>query len=523
MRQRIAHWRLHPVGAGITTAEGVASAGAGPVVRAAAAPWTDRSTLNLFAFLMVHPVVLYVVGGVPQNLSTLHAYATFMIGAWFASTGRFDRVAPVLAYIAGSEVLWRMTRAGIYWEFGKYATSAIVLIALARRGRLKPPAIPFFFFALLIPSTFLTFDSQTWTFARDQVSFNLSGPFALMMCGWFFANVEISKDLFRTMALAAIAPALGVAALAAVSTFSDSDVVFIDSSNLIASGGFGPNQVAGALGFGALLALFIVIDDKSSRTVRALLFGVLTALVMQCALTFSRSGLYMAAGGAAVAAVFAMGDSRLRARFLPMLMAIFVIGNFFVFPYLDAFTDGALNVRFQDTDLTGRDVLIQADIELWKENPVFGVGPGLGRSQRGTFFSADARAGTIAYRKAPTQIAAHTEFSRMLAEHGVFGLGAVLLFIVGAVANVRRAPDARARALVAGLVSWSALFMLSTAMRTVAPSLAFGIGFATWCAQDPNPADAPGRRRRGRGQLRALTAGHPALSDSAPRAATSLK
>jgi O-antigen ligase len=245
------------------------------------------------------------------------------------------------------------------------------------------------------------------------------------------------------------------------------------------------------------------------------------ALVAQAALTFSRSGLYMAAGGAAVTAAFAMSDVRLRARFVTFLAAAFVVGNFFVVPYLDAFTGGAMGVRFQDTDLTGRDLLIQADIDLWTQNPVLGVGPGEGKTQRGAFFSADANA--FAARGAPTQIAAHTEFSRMLAEHGSFGFGALLLFVTGGLLNVRRAPDARARAVVAALASWSALFMLSTAMRVVAPSLAFGIGFAIWLARSPDTPEAPVRRRQ-RNWLRPLTAGHPARRlRVAPESATSME
>ena len=377
-----------------------------------------------------------------------------------------------------------------------------------------PPLLLFVYFALLIPSTTLTLANLDLSAARNQISFNLSGPFAVLMCGWFFANARLSMADLRSVFIAVVGPAIGVAALAAGGTFSSADIIFYDSSNLAASGGFGPNQVSAILGFGAILALFVTFDGTVSRIVQFVMGAVVIGLAAQSALTFSRGGLYGAIGGAAVAACFALRGPRMSARLVPLLIALFTVGNYFVYPYLDAFTDGQLSVRFQDTTLTGREHLMRADIALWLEHPVFGVGPGGGRAERGEFF-VNNMGTTAAASTVGRGIAAHTEFSRLLSEHGVLGLGALVLFAVGAVKNVKRATTARTRAIVAGLAAWSVLFMVGNAMRIVAPSFAIGLGFAALTEGGLAAIEQPGLLRRGgrRAGPRPLSEGHPALTD----------
>ena len=72
--------------------------------------------------------------------------------------------------------------------------------------------------------------------------------------------------------------------------------------------------------------------------------------------------------------------------------------------------------------------------------------------------------------------AAHTEFSRMVAEHGIFGFLAFLLLLLAGFQNLRRAHDPKAKAMAAALTCWGFGFMLVTAMRLVAPAVIIGLG-----------------------------------------------
>ena len=70
--------------------------------------------------------------------------------------------------------------------------------------------------------------------------------------------------------------------------------------------------------------------------------------------------------------------------------------------------------RFSNADLTSREHIINAEIYAYKENPILGIGPGQGRNYRLSKFGT--------YRHT------HTEYTRLIAEHGLFGLIAVFCF-----------------------------------------------------------------------------------------------
>ncbi len=71
--------------------------------------------------------------------------------------------------------------------------------------------------------------------------------------------------------------------------------------------------------------------------------------------------------------------------------------------------------------------------------------------------------------------AAHTEYTRLLAEHGLLGLGALALMAMIAAGNLRRAPTRLDKALAAGMLAYSLLFMAVDGMRLSATSFAFGV------------------------------------------------
>jgi len=138
-----------------------------------------------------------------------------------------------------------------------------------------------------------------------------------------------------------------------------------------------------------------------------------------------------------------------------------------VLPRLDAFTGGALSTRFQNTSSTGRDQIAQADLQIWDENPIFGVGPGESKIEHALY-----------YRR----IATHTEYTRLLAEHGLFGLASGLLLIIMAAqsfGHIRKMRSVRAKAMIGPMVLWALLYMTDKAMRLVAPAFTFGICFMT--------------------------------------------
>ncbi|SPF37289.1 hypothetical protein SBA4_20012 [Candidatus Sulfopaludibacter sp. SbA4] len=111
---------------------------------------------------------------------------------------------------------------------------------------------------------------------------------------------------------------------------------------------------------------------------------------------------------------------------------------------------------------------MEADIAIWRENPVFGVGPGVAADLRGHYGE---------------HVAAHTEFSRMLSEHGLLGIAAIVVLMGIAVRTFLRAHGAGGKALALSLMAWSLLYMGVNAMRLAVPSFTFGLACATVLAE----------------------------------------
>ena len=137
----------------------------------------------------------------------------------------------------------------------------------------------------------------------------------------------------------------------------------------------------------------------------------------------------------------------------------------------DAFT---LFERLEKKLEAHRGQLLRDDLAVWAEHPVFGVGPGRASEERGSELGGAA---------------AHTEYTRALAEHGLFGLASVAILAGMTWRRLTAAVEPAEKALLAALFLWALLFMGVNSMRLAAPSLLFGLAFAHW-APAPSPASA---------------------------------
>jgi hypothetical protein len=78
-------------------------------------------------------VVLGVVLRWSSIASTVYVGATLLVALFVVLTARdIDGVTIAVAYIVATEVLWRMTRAHFFFEGGKYAMVALLVIASFR-------------------------------------------------------------------------------------------------------------------------------------------------------------------------------------------------------------------------------------------------------------------------------------------------------------------------------------------------------------------------------------------------------
>lgn len=424
-----------------------------------------------YRWILVVAALHVPLGIIIYNLPTLglvHQLLLFGYGFYCAINRRFqlERVALIVAYIVGAEILWRMAGVSLLWELGKLVSSFILAVALYRRHLKNIPLLPIVYFVVLLPACVLTLFAEPMEIARNMLSSIMSGPLFLMVSSIFFANLRIPSFGIRRIMTAIILPLISVGFVTLFYTVTLEDIQFNGESNFATSGGFGPNQVSAMLGCAAFAALLLLMIFQNTTKEKLCLAVVALFMTAQSVMTFSRGGMYNAiiAIVATTVVLLLREPSKAIRRFAPIgLAAIIFLAT--IFPVMDQFTGGSLRERFEDTQGTNRMEIIEADFNIFLESPFLGAGVGAAYELRERYLD----------RKAMS----HTEFARMLAEHGIFGIlaiGAMLAFVVS---NFLRQRTTLGRAFVAGVTIWAAMFMSNAGMRLAAPSLMLGMTFLT--------------------------------------------
>lgn len=429
---------------------------------------SDRPALALSFGWVLGIVTLHIAAGVllkqSKWIATAHAVGTLGFGLYLAVTSRdLFRVACWGAYAVGAEVLWRLAQALVPWEFGKYAVSLVFLVAFVRSQPRKVHLTPILYLLLLLPAIIPTILQMSLGEGRKQISFNLSGPFSLAICALFFSQLRLGDLQMQRLMAWLVFPVAGIAAAILFGLSSIKDIQFGSESNLAATGGFGPNQVSSVLGLAAMFTLLLVSDSLLETKLRLLLLSLALWFCAHAALSFSRTGLYLLASGVVVAVPFLPLRKVLRPGTIAIL-CLAVLAGLAAWTYLISFTDGKISERFARTNVTGRDQIASEDLQLWRENPLFGVGVGMGHIERARLGGHGA--------------AAHTEYTRLLSEHGMAGvLAGVCLLIIG-MRCFSGGISGFAKAVIVAGACWALLSLAVSAMRTISPAFLIGLASA---------------------------------------------
>ncbi len=446
--------------------------------------------LRIFLFLALHVPLAFAAETFPA-FATVHGLFALVVGLWAAMTRRAGYVILMLAYIASAETLWRMSRATLLWEYSKYAMVLIVAVAIvfewwgskSRGGRSRQrirSLLPVFLLITLVPGAMIPILQDGLLGARDALSFNLSGYLALVAVALYMWARRLTYRQTIAVLLGLLAPAISVAALAISNTAAYSDA-FVAASNWVTSGNYGPNQVSNVLGLGALAGVILVVMLRDSPGIRILLVLVTFALLGQALLTFSRGGVYSFVIGFVAFGFHLMSSPRARGRFLVLAAVGLALLLAVVFPSLNNLTSGALALRFADLDTTGRVEAAQADWEAFLDSPITGVGVGMGAAYRQEVLGVP--------------LAAHTAFTRLLGEHGIFGILTMLIMLIMFVVRYRGNQVGLPRAIVSALALTALSFMVHSAMRMAIISFAFAVSMATFPAEPVRAAVAQTGRR----------------------------
>jgi O-antigen ligase len=410
-------------------------------------------------------VSAHVLLGVAMTYSSLLASAVAGItlaGALglAAFTKRVELAVGAAVYVGASDVLWRMTDARVPWESGKYVFTLVLVIVLARFvRRMRQPFVPLLYLFVLLPSCAIAVWQLGPSLARGEVAATLAGPVALGVAVLAFRQFVATEAEARRLLWAVIGPAVSVAAIATKSTIAAGHITFTGESNFVTSGGYGPNQVSNILGAGAVCCLLVALSHAPLRVrVASLLVGVW--LVGQALLTLSRGGVWGFVAAGVCIGLAGLVTSGTRSRVFTIGLVV-VLAAVLVYSWVNLFTAGSVANRYADQSSTNRSDIARGDLTLFADNPLFGVGPGVSKFLRTGVVEADG--------------STHTEYSRLLAEHGLFGLVALVLLVVMLVQALRSTTSHWNRFLTTGAGVYGLFTMSHSATRIAVIAVLFGL------------------------------------------------
>ena len=410
--------------------------------------------LNMFIGLLLYKI---------RILATLHALLLPLLAILALSFKKPFISISFLSYIVTSHVLWRMTKAHVFWEYSKYVSILLAILIILRYVRhIKNFILPGLFILLLSISIPLTINYYgSWEDIRRELAFNLSGPFLLSFSLMLFYNIKISKTQMRWVLLSTSMPTISIGAISLYSLLTN-PIIYTATSNFTASGGFGPNQVSATMSLGALFFLILAINYYKTPSEKVLVYTLSLWLFIQSLLTFSRGGFFNFSLAVLGLLWFTIKDKKTRAR---VLGSVFVISIFILLllPKLQYLTQGKLTERFTNLNPTGREEIVLAELKLFEKHPIFGVGPGVGIAERSEI---------LGYYTNP-----HTEYTRLLAEHGIFGLIALIILFTMMYIPIKNVHSIDKKGENAAFVLWSIVEMAHSATRIAITGYLPGIAY----------------------------------------------
>lgn len=339
----------------------------------------------------------------------------------------------ILAYIPGIELLGRMTSSYPYipWEIGKYFPVLILLLLLFIEKRS--------FTKMLYGITIILLTIPSWILGNphfERISFTLFGIINVGIITMIFYQRRVHIHDFIRIVKTMLFPLITILVLVIVKSPSVTDMSFGLGSNAKATGGFGSNQVSTVLGIGFVLSGMAYILGYKLFKYKMVILSIIFLFLLRGLLSFSRGGMMVAVLGFAATVFFLNGYKPLKGQLVAIKkikITHFIIGLVFlagVFYVANEITHGSLALRYMgetnssihdgkekslNSITTGRYDIFMADIDMWLNEPFWGVGGGNSDIIRLNYGIHNV---------------SHSEFSRLLAEQGIFGLIIIFMLVI---------------------------------------------------------------------------------------------
>lgn len=422
---------------------------------------TDLKYIAVTIFFSV--LAVYVPG-----FSKLWGLSALVFGSYqiIKEGNQNEEASKWAAYFAGLEMIMRTTKGNLLYESGKYGVILFLVLGLLFSSYQKKYYIWWIFIVLLIPGLLITNHFESARFA-------LSGPIALAISAVYFAGREVDWEDYKKIIKCLLIPVIGLCVVLTLKTPDLSKIIFTANSMYATTGGAGPVHISGILG-GALLLMIVMILINSPLFFNRLISICISVYIgLRLLLSFSRAGLY-----SCIISVLIVLWQLIKHKYLDIQVsklfrqiAIMLIFSFSLWYVVNNITGGMAYNRFSGRDTagnvkadisTGRSDLFAQEIQMFLDNPFMGIGAGEVVTVRNEMYLS----------KQPS----HTEYSRLLAEHGLFGLIDLIILLVFPLFWYGKTAG-YSRIFFIANISYALLILFPSSTRIIFPLFLYGLSF----------------------------------------------
>ena len=444
-----------------------------------------KKTKLSYSFLLVlHAVIALAVFGIPF-LSKLYALFIPIAGFFivYRTKNTNNEVLYIAAYLVGVEVFLRMTGGNFNNEFVKVNVIFFMLLGMIYSNFSINAFLYWFFLILLIPGILITATVfNPLIDIKKSLVFNLSGPVCLAISSIYMFKRRILFSDLQNIIVAMALPIVSTTVYLFLFNPSVRDVVTGTQSNFETSGGFGPNQVSTVLGLGIFIFFTQLVLFSKSKIAIVINSFLLLFITYRGIVTFSRGGVITAVVMIVclLFLLYRFSNAKGRSKFVLVfiLTGLMAIG---VWTYSSFQTKGLIEKRYANQDargrekkdqLGGREQIMNEELKLFMDNPILGVGAGIGKEKRKETFGQE--------------VASHNEITRMLSEHGLFGIFGLLILVV--TPFVLYINNRQHLYFLSFFVFWL-LTINHAAMRTAAPAFVYALSLLLVQVKIPEKAE----------------------------------
>jgi hypothetical protein len=357
-------------------------------------------------------------------LSKIYSLLIVIVGFYIVvkNKNKNNEILYVIAYIAGSEVFLRTTYGNHFYELGKYLMLFFTFLGFFYSGFLKIKNPYFIYLVVLLPSVFLSFMYMTDD-VRKTISIEILGPICLGVLALYTYKRQISAKQIKIILNLIALPILGSCIFLILRYSHNIYRVNPYGSNFYFSGDYAPNQMATVLGLGFFIYLLKILIESDSKKIFYLNIILFCLISYRGFLTFSRGGILTAV--LTITILFlSLYISRNGYYSLKRKIGLSFVLFVSIFALTSCQTQNKLFNRYTNLKLLdsnyifkkdGRYIQAKSDFENFIEKPLLGVGVGKAKEIR-----------VIKYNK---EMSTHSEVTRLLSEHGILGLLALLILI----------------------------------------------------------------------------------------------